>query len=101
MAEADRGEASGGSGKRVAPTVELQWYRDVFEGGHCRDQMEGLKYDADPSPAQAGQGILAESAEVVSVDPHPSGARALPPAQHHHQGRVGRAGGADAAHRLT
>src|SRR5258708_33462525 len=33
MAEADRGEASGGSGKRVAPTVELQRYRDVFEGG--------------------------------------------------------------------
>ncbi len=63
--------------------------------------MEGLKDDTDTSAAQPGQGILAERAEIVSVDLHLSGTRPLQPAQHHHQGRFARAGGTDDAHRLA
>ncbi len=41
--------------------------------------MKGLKHDADVSAPQPGQRILAERAEIVAVNPHPSGARSLDP----------------------
>ena len=102
MAEADRRRGpSAAAAKASRAAAELERDRDVFEGGHRRDQVKGLEDDADPSAAQPGERVLAEPAEIVAVDPHPSGARPLQPAEHHHQGRFARARRADDAHRLA
>src|SRR5271165_6820525 len=87
MVEADRGETPGGDRKSVAPPSELERERHIFERGHRRDQMKGLKHDADVRAAQPGQRILVERAEVVSVNPHSSGTRPLEPANYHHHRR--------------
>src|SRR5437870_12267171 len=101
MAEADCGEALSRGLEGVAPTAELERKRDVFERRHCREQMEGLEHDADMVAAEPGQRILVERAEIISVDPHPSCARSLDPAHHHHYRRFPGARGANEAHRLA
>ena len=85
MTEADRREGFCRGGKCIGATAELEWDRDILQGRHRGQQVEGLKDDADPSAAEPGERILVEAAEIDPVDPHSSRTRPLQPAEHHHQ----------------
>jgi hypothetical protein len=41
---------------------------DVFLGGQCRDQVEGLEDEAHPVPPELGEALVVERAEVGVAD---------------------------------
>jgi hypothetical protein len=92
MTETNRGERFCGRGEGIGPTSELERDRDIFERRHCRNQVKGLKYDADPGAAQPGKSILIKSANVGAVDHHSSRGRPFQSADDHQQRRFPRAG---------
>ena len=84
--EADCPERFLGRGKGIGPTAQLEGDRDVLQRRHCRDQMKGLEYDADPRAAEPGKRVFIERAEVDPVNQHSSGTQTFQPAKHHQQG---------------
>src|SRR6516225_2275457 len=97
MTETNRCERLCGRDEGIGPTSELERDRDIFERRHCRNQMKGLKYDADPGAAQPGKSILVQSANVGAVDHHSSRGQPFQSADDHQQRRFPRAGRADYA----
>src|SRR5215472_16785975 len=68
VAEPHRLEGFPSGGESIGPPRELERKRDVFEGGHGRQQMEGLEHDPDATAAEPGERILVQSAEIHPVD---------------------------------
>ena len=101
VTQADLLQCLGGLLEGVASAGQLQWHRDVFECRHGRYQVEVLKDDTDPLAAEAGQRILVQVAEVLSVDRDASGGRAFQPRHHHHHRGLAGARGADHRYRLA
>ena len=61
-AEPDRVELALGAGERVARAGKLERHGDVLQRRHGRDQVEGLKDDADILAAEARQRVFVELA---------------------------------------
>ena len=55
----------------IAPVEEFERQRHILDGGHGRDQMEGLKHDADGTASHLCQLVLVHSREVLAGDEHP------------------------------
>ena len=97
VGEAHLLEFGPGSLHRVGRAGKLERRRDVFERGHCRNEMKGLEHDADALPAKPRQGVFVHRAELHAVDLDLASVRLLEPGHGHQQRRFARAGGADEA----
>ena len=95
LGEADRSELARSAFERVAFSGEFQRNRDVFERRHRRDQVKRLKDDADIASAEEREPVLVELIELGAGDCHRPGIGALESGEHHEQGRLARARGAD------
>ena len=73
--------------KRIAPIEELEGQRHILDGGHGRDQMEGLKHDADGTASRLRQLVLVHSREVLAGDKHLPCGRGFEPGHDHQEGR--------------
>ena len=85
----------------VADAGQFQRHRDIFQRGHGRDQMKGLKHDADIAAAKSRQRVFAQVGEVLAGDLDGAGIGAFEAGEHHQQGRLAGARGADQADRLA
>jgi hypothetical protein len=73
-----------------SPTASL----DVLGRGQGREQVEGLEHEADLVPAQQGELLLGQFAELDVADEDLAGGDPVQPGQAVHQGGLARAGGA-------
>jgi hypothetical protein len=68
--EPDLGERSANRAPRWVAPVEPQGQANVLLGCQRPDQIELLKDEGDPSPAQLGQASVAEFTEIDLADEH-------------------------------
>jgi acyl-CoA thioesterase I len=101
MSETDRFQTLLGGGESVAASAEFERQRHILERRHGRNQVKGLKDDADPSTPEPGDRVLVKKPEIVAVEPHASGARPLEATDYHHQGGFARARRTDQADGLA
>jgi hypothetical protein len=87
--------------ERVGAAGKFERHRDVFERGHGRDQMEGLKYDPDRVAAKARELVFVELGELPPRDLDRTRIRALQACDHHQKRRFARSRRADQSDRLT
>src|SRR5262249_57147125 len=86
---------------RITDGGKLQRHGDVYQRRHGRNEMEGLKDDADISPPEARQRVFAQWAEVLAGDDDRSSIGPLQPGHDHEQGRFARARRTDQTDRLA
>lgn len=99
--KSDLREFGAGARGGIAGAGKFKWNCDVFERGHRRNEMEGLKDDADVAAAKAGQGVLVERSEIAAGDHDRAGVDALQTSEHHEQGGLAGARWADQANGLA
>jgi hypothetical protein len=92
--EAHLGERRGHlAGRRPAPG-QAQRQGHVLRRGQRRDQVERLEDEADPGPAELGQGAFGEAAQRYAVDHHLAAGGPVQPRRAVQQRRLPGAGGA-------
>src|SRR5690606_14259005 len=80
---------------------QFERYRDVFQGSHCRDEMEGLEDDADMAAAETRQRVLAQPAKRLAGHDDLAGIGPFEAGHDHQQRRLAGTRGADEANCLT
>jgi len=101
IAQADGRELGFGAQKSITCPRKLERHRDVFQRGHGRDEMEGLKDDADIGAAKAREFVFVKLPEVLSGNQRRAGVGALEPRHDHKQRRFARARWAKQTDRLA
>jgi hypothetical protein len=101
MAEPDALEMPPRPRQGIGDALEFEGHGDILERRHGRDQMKGLEHDADRIAAEAGKRVLVLAVELGSVDGDRAGADPLEAGDHHQQGGLAGARGADNAERLA
>ncbi len=86
IAKADGAQFRRGALERIRATRELERNRHVLQRRHRRDEMKGLKNDADVSPAELGKIILIEVRKVLARDLDRAGIDPFQPGDRHEQG---------------
>ena len=99
--KADRGQPLAGTRQGVGGVGQFERQRDVFQGGHGRHQVEVLKYDTDMIPAEAGEGIFIEGAQLLAGRPNGAGRRPFEAGDDHQQAGLPGAGRADETDRFA
>src|SRR5690242_20443350 len=66
VGEADCGELGARPLLRVGGAGKVQRHRDVFQRGHCRDEMKGLKDNSYLSAAEARESVFIEYGKVLA-----------------------------------
>ncbi len=82
----DIGESGPGALEGIPPVEELERQRHILDRRHGRNQVEGLKHDADGAAPHLRELVLAHSREVLARDEHLPRCCAFEP-RHHHQER--------------
>ena len=100
IGEAHRRELAERAVEGVASAGKLQRHRDILQGRHVGDEVEGLENDADCAAAEGGEGILAKAAEVGVGDSNPPAIRPFQAGHYHEERRLAGARRTDQAHRL-
>ena len=101
MCQPDGGQFLFGALQRVVGAGEFQRHRDVLQGRHGRDEVKGLKDDADMLAAEARERVLVELLQLLSGDDDGAGVWPLQSGHHHQQRGFARAGRAEEADRLA
>ena len=81
--------------------VELQRQRGVLHGGEHAKQVVELEDEADLTAAQAGERVVAELAQRLTLHQHLAFGRQVKPAQQVQQSGLAAAGGAHNGHELA
>ncbi len=84
--QSDLGERNLCAFECIGPIEELKRQRHILDRGHGRDQVKGLKHDADGAASHLGKFVLAHSRKVPARDDHLPRCCAFQP-RHHHQER--------------
>jgi hypothetical protein len=91
-AEADSDQLALCAPEGVVNARKFERHGDILQRGHGRNEMEGLKDDADILAAEARQRILVELAQVFAGNHDRAGVGLFEPGHHHQQGRFARSG---------
>ena len=64
-----------GAFKSITDTRQLQWGCDIFQGGHCGNEVEGLEHNAHIISAEPRQRVFAHTGDIRAQrsDPSPCG----------------------------
>ena len=100
VVEPHRGELFAGPVEGVGGARELARRGHVLDGGHGRDEVEGLEHDADVGPPEPREPVLVEGREVFPRHLDPARRRPLETADDHEQGGLAGSGRPDDAHRF-
>jgi acyl-CoA thioesterase-1 len=84
-----------GAGEGIFAAGQFERNCDIFQRRHSRNEVEGLKYNADPAASEAGQRIFVKPDNLRARNENRSGLRPLEPRKRHEQGRFARSGRAD------
>ena len=82
-AEADGDQLALGAGKGVARAGKFKRHGDIFQRRHGRDEVKGLKDDADILAAKAREFVFVELAQVFAGDHDRTAVGAFQPGHHH------------------
>lgn len=69
----------------IAHAGKFQRHGDIFEGGHCRNQVEGLEDDAHIRPAEAGKRVFVHRGQILPEGMDGARGRTLQPAEEHEE----------------
>ena len=73
------------AGEGIVRARQFQRGGDVFQRGHCGQQVKRLQHDADAAPPRAGERILVQRGEILSRHLQRAAGGAFQPGQHGHQ----------------
>lgn len=79
VTQANTLQEDSGSPLGVGNATEVQRNLDVLNRGQCRNELEGLEYEADLFPAQLSPLVFAQRAEVYPVQDHSPRRRCIEP----------------------
>ena len=86
--KSDIGKGGLGALERISPIEELERQRHILDRGHSRDQVKGLKYDADGAASHLGEPVLAHSREVLARNEHLPRCGGFEPCHDHQERRL-------------
>lgn len=86
VAKPDRLQLRLCSFERLIAAGKLQRNRDIFLRGHGREQVKGLKDDANPALPSPGKVVFVKRGEIGSADSDPPRGCAFQSRKHCHQG---------------
>ncbi len=66
-----------GFGAGVGVTGQFQWQHDVFQRRQARQQLEGLKHEADLLTAQSRAAVFIETVEVGIIQQYAAAGRCI------------------------
>ena len=91
-AEADGDQLALGARRGVVDTRKFKRHGDILQRRHGRNEMKGLKDDADILAAEARQRVFVELAQVLAGHHDRAGVGLFQPGHHHQQSGFARSG---------
>ena len=101
FAETDGDELASGDLEGVGCVCQFEWNRNVFQGRHIGDEMEGLENNADVAATKIRQRVLAKLVQFRIRDDDFAAIEPLETGKHHQKRRFSRSGGANDTNRLA